>query len=308
MKPRADQGTLSVREVPPTLRVSSANSDVKPNKPRTGALFRLRRAKGGRSALRARILQLGLVATVLIVWREVAAAKLLPRLDTGSPGGTYNAIIHLVTSGQLFGNLGVTLEETVLGFIVGGIGGVLLGVLVWKYELLSEVLNPFLAGMNALPRAALAPLFILWFGLGELSKVLLAVTLVLFIVLVSTNAAIRSVEAEYIRVAKSLGGSSRQVFTRAILPAAVPGIAGGLRLGIVYSLLGAVVGEMIGSNAGLGELLAIASANFDINSVFAILLILSVVAIVLEGIARLFESKVSRWRTVGTTEAMKAFG
>ena len=141
-----------------------------------------------------------------------------------------------------------------------------------------SLLNPILMALNAMPRIALAPLFMIWFGLGLGSKVAVGFSLTFFIVLSSTVAGGRGVNPDHITLARTLGASERQIFRKFVLPLAVPVIFNGLRLGLVYSLLGVVGGEIIAAEHGLGQALQLLAASFKTNGVFAIIILLSLIS------------------------------
>jgi NitT/TauT family transport system permease protein len=169
---------------------------------------------------------------------------------------------------------GYTLTATLMAFVGGSLAGVAAGLVFSISPALEKVLQPIFIGFNSLPRIALAPLFLLWFGLGMGSKVALAVFLTFFIVLDSTLAGVRSVDADHLTLARTLGATRAQVFVRIALVSALPTLFTGLRLGLIFSLLGVIGGEIIASEHGLGQYLSFLAGSFDTNGVFAVLLLL----------------------------------
>jgi NitT/TauT family transport system permease protein len=151
---------------------------------------------------------------------------------------------------------------------------VALGFALAEWPLAERVLAPFLAALNSLPRVALAPLFILWLGIGVASKIVMAATLVVFIVLGNTLAAARSVDSDIVTVARLLGAGRGQRFLKVVLPASAPVVFAGLQLGVVYAMLGAVVGEMISANSGLGYMLSFFAGSLQVSHLMATLVIL----------------------------------
>ena len=153
-----------------------------------------------------------------------------------------------------------------------------------------------MTALNSLPRVALAPLFILWFGIGLTSKVVLAFSLVVFILLVNTHAGARNVDQDLVIITRLLGATRRQLTMKVILPASIPWIFAGLRLGLAYALIGAVVGEVIVAQAGLGFLIASAAGVFNTTGVFSALIILMLIAMLLSEVMKVAERKLLRWR------------
>lgn len=149
---------------------------------------------------------------------------------------------------------------------------------------------------NALPRVALAPMFVLWFGIGMTSKVLLAFSLVFFIVVINTEAGVRSVDSDLSMMARVMGASERQRFMKVLMPGSIPSIFAGLRIGAIYSLLGVVVGEMIASKQGLGQQIMEYSYAFQPAGVFGVLFYLALIALSLNGLMSVIERRLMRWK------------
>jgi NitT/TauT family transport system permease protein len=150
--------------------------------------------------------------------------------------------------------------------------------------------------MNALPRVALVPLFIIWFGLGALSKIVSGISLMYFILLYNTIAGAQSVDPDHVLLARSLGLTQRHIFLHIVVPTAAPAIFAGLRLGLVYTLLGVVTAELIAGGKGLGSLISYYSNTFNANGVFAVLLVLVILADLLSGLMTRIEHRLTRWK------------
>ncbi len=189
-----------------------------------------------------------------------------------------------------------TMVSTAAAFILGSAFGILFGFLFVTYPLVEKFLEPIFDGLNALPRIALAPLFLLWFGLGLASKIALGFSLTFFIVLSSTVAGARSVNTDFLILAKTLGASPASVFRKITLPSAVPSIFSGLRLGLIYALLGVIGGEIIAAEKGLGQLLSFLAGSFKTNGVFAVLILLSFLGGLLTYLTSKIEARLLRWR------------
>ncbi len=242
------------------------------------------------------IWRLALAALVIGGWQVVAALQLVDPMFLASPMAVCGFLFHYILSGKIWVNSAVTLEETILGFAFGAALGVLAGLVIGWSKFLERVLTPFLTICNSLPRVALAPMFIIWFGIGALSKVVLAFSLVFFIVLISTEAGVRSIDPDLTMMAKVMGATDRQRFLKVVLHGAVPSIFAGLRLGVIYSLLGVVVGEMIAAKWGLGQQVMEYSYNYKPAGVFGVLAILALIAICLNELMTRVERRLGRWK------------
>lgn len=241
--------------------------------------------------------RLALAALVIGGWQAAAALRLVDPMFLASPVAVCGFLFDYVVSGKIWVNSLVTLEETVLGFALGAGLGILAGLVIGGSKFLERVLTPFLTIFNSLPRVALAPMFIIWFGIGALSKVVLAFSLVFFIVLISTEAGVRSIDPDLTMMAKVMGATDRQRFLKVVLHGAVPSIFAGLRLGAIYSLLGVVVGEMIAAKWGLGQQVMEYSYNYKPAGVFGVLAILALIAICLNELTTRIERHLGRWKT-----------
>lgn len=176
------------------------------------------------------------------------------------------------------------------------------GLALTQSSIAREVFDPFITGLNSLPRIALAPLFILWFGLGINSKIALAFSLVYFVQLLATLGAVANVDPELTRLARILGFSRNDIYMKVVLPWSISGIFGGLQLGLVTSFLGAVTGEILGAKGGMGVVLVEYANLFKTNDVLAALLILAIVASTLAFVMRNIEKRLIRYRAHGTKQ------
>ena len=193
-------------------------------------------------------------------------------------------------TGQVVPNAVDTLLATLVAFVLSGVTGVLAGLVLVELPYLKRVVDPFLTALNSMPRIALAPLFILWFGIELTSKVALAFSLGFFIVLMSTFAGIRNVDPILLRLSRSLGCSPWQQFTKITLPWAVPSVFAGLKLALIYSFLGVVTSEMLASKVGLGQLIMYYSGLLRMEAVIGILLVMAVCAVALTMVADRIEA------------------
>lgn len=215
---------------------------------------------------------------------------------TSSPVLVAERVAQMAIDGDLWKNLAPTLEETlgglIIGLIVGGVGGVVMA----RSPLVAIILDPYVVGLNGLPRVALGPFFVVWFGIGILSKILLAVSIVFVVVLFNIRAGIEGIDRDLVDALRSMRANRWQMLRHVVFPSLVPWILASLKIGIGLALTGAVVGELVGASAGLGWYIT-NSLNFvDMTGAITALLIMALVAMVLYYIVLIIERRVLAWR------------
>lgn len=242
------------------------------------------------------IARIGVFLGVLLLWEAISEIfGLVHPVWISSPSRIAVRLIKWIM-GDLAKHLAVTLWETIVGFVVGTSLGIVIGLILGFCKRISAILDPFIMALNSLPRIVLAPLFILWFGIGVISKIVLIITMVFFILLYNTQTGVRSIDPAYLNLILSLGGRFRHTMTKIVLPWCVPYIFAGIKLSIGMSLVGAVMGEFLASNVGLGFLIAWSSSMFDTTGVFAGIVILMVLALAIDGGMKLLERRLQKWR------------
>lgn len=189
-----------------------------------------------------------------------------------------------------------TMYTSLVSFLIGAGGAILVGLLFVVFPTLEKVLEPIFSALNSMPRTALAPLLIVWFGLGMWSKVAIGASICFFIVLQNTVAGIRGVNADHVILSRTLGLSQNQMFWKVTMPNAVPVMFAGLRLGVVVALLGVVAGEIIASERGMGQRIAYLAAAFDMNGVWALLVVLAISGMALTWGLDAIERRLHRWQ------------
>lgn len=189
-----------------------------------------------------------------------------------------------------------TMTATGVGFALGAIGGLLAGIFLSRSAFVAAVLDPFLVAINGIPRVALAPLFVVWFGIGLMPKIVLVFTLVFFVMFYNTYSGIRSVEKSFVDLAWVMGAGDRAIFRKVVLPAATPYIFLGLKLSIPYALIGAIIGEFVASSAGLGWKIQVETSQYNTTGTMAGLVILMVIVTAMNALFTFFESRMLRWR------------
>ena len=236
------------------------------------------------------------VGVVLGLWEWGARNGFIDPSFLGSPLGIIGFSLENLTNTRLWGDLGYTLLAVFSSFFIGSVAAMATGLAFVTWPKLEAFCEPYVAAMNVLPRIALVPLFILWFGLGVGSKIALGVSLTFFIVLSTTVAGIRGVSQDHITLTRSLGASSRQLFFWVTLPGAVPVLFSGLRLGLIYALLGVVGAEVIASERGLGQQLAYLGSTFNVNGVWSLLFDLALIGVLIMKLMNWVERRLLHWQ------------
>ena len=186
--------------------------------------------------------------------------------------------------------------EALIAFVISSALGIAAGLMLARSPFWDEVLAPLVLALNSLPRVALAPLIILWFGIGIVAKVVTAFTLVFFILLVNTLGGAKNVDTDILTIARLMGASRHDILWKVTLPSALPWIFAGLNIGLTYALLGVIVAEILASNQGIGYVISSGAANFNTAAVFAGLVTLAVVAWLFSAIMRKVEARLLRWK------------
>ena len=241
--------------------------------------------------------QTALGIAILFVWQGVSG-RLVDNFFISNPIDVGRRLLGWTLDGSIFLHLWATIYATTVGFTLGAVIGAALGIWLGVSPFASRLLNPYLNALNALPKVALAPLFVLWFGLGIDSKIALAAVLVLFLVFLNTFAGVRQVDQDLIDGARLMRATRTQVITKVIVPSALSWLFAGLRVSVPYALIGAVLGEMIASNRGLGYLVQFSGAQFDTAGVFAVLIVIALLAMALNFVVDIVQNRMERWRIV----------
>lgn len=256
--------------------------------------------------MRLRSLQILVVCLIVAFWYVMTAPGLIPpfyfdkanraAFFFGEPQKVFWVIYEWFTTGEIFGHLGVTLLETALGFFIGSAFGLAIGLWLALSPTASAVMDPYIKGFNSMPRVVLAPIFAVWFGLGIWSKVALGVTLVFFVVFFNVYQGVREVSPNLIANARMLGASKRQLLRSIYLPSAMSWVFASLHNAVGLAFVGAVVGEYLGSSRGVGYLILQAEGTFDINTVFAGILVLTAFALALDAAVGAVERRLMTWQ------------
>jgi NitT/TauT family transport system permease protein len=260
------------------------------------------RARPAHAHRRSGVIALRLAIFIVIVggWEFCARAGIVDPFFFGEPTKIVSQlndwIQHGTQAGPLVDQVLVTLEEALLGFVIGVALGVVLGIALGRIQLLAEVFAPYIKVLNSIPRIVLGSIFILWLGLGMGSKVALAVVLVFFAVFFNAFQGAREVDRNLVANARILGASRRQVTQHVVLPSAMTWIIASMHVSFGFALIGAIVGEFLGAQRGLGLLISQAQGTFNADGVFAAMVIIAIVALAAEGLITLLERRLLSWR------------
>lgn len=255
----------------------------------------LRRRHWGIIALRLLFL-----FTVLGGWELFARLKWIDPFFYSQPSLIWEQIVEWqrdgTSQGPLWVQIAVTLEETVIGFLIGGIGGIVFGILLGRNKLLADVFSIYIKIANSIPRVVLGSVFVIALGLGMASKVALAVVMVFFVVFGNAFQGVVEADKYLIANARILGASPRQVTTAVVIPSAMSWILASLHVSFGFALVGAVVGEFLGAKQGMGLLIATAQGAFNASGVFAAMILLAAVALVADFVLTRLEGRLLKWR------------
>ncbi len=241
------------------------------------------------------LLRLALIAVVLLVWEGLVRIFEMPVYILPPPSSIFVALYNGIATNIYPAHFAVTLSETLLGFFFGSVLAFILGTVVALSRRVEYFLYPFIVMFQAMPKVALAPLIIVWFGLGLTSKVINAALVAFFPLMVNTIVGLRSAEEDRINLMRSLAASKSQIFFMLQLPNALPYIFAGLEIAMIFALIGAIVAEFVGSEKGLGMLIQSMNFNMDVAGQFSILLILSLLGLVLNGVVALVRRRLLFW-------------
>ena len=242
------------------------------------------------------LLQLLLIVVTLGIWQLAHLNGWGVKVVVQSPGAVLKALLELSSGGTLWPNYWATLQATLIGLLIAIIVGTPIGLALGLLPTVQRVVAPFLSAINAMPRIALAPVFIIVFGITMSAKVALSVSLVLFIMILNAMAGVSAADPEAMRMMVTLGASRAQILRKVVVPSAMPSILVGVRLSLIYSLLGVIASELIASADGLGQLIARSAGVFDLATVYAVLLLLMVTAAFFNTVSEVAGRRMLRWQ------------
>ncbi|MGJ7529419.1 ABC transporter permease [Variovorax sp. GB1P17] len=286
-----------------TTSSSTLKAAVLPSSLSDAALAR--ESEIAQAAIRGRrrmIIALRLIVLVVVLggWEIAARLKWIDPFFYSMPTMIYDQLVEWIRDGTSQGSLwmqvAVTLEETVIGFLIGSVAGVLCGILLGRNKLLSDVFSLYIQIANSIPRVVLGSIFVIALGLGMASKVALAVVMVFFVVFGNAFQGVREADKFMIANAQILGASPRQVTMSVVIPSAMSWILASLHVSFGFALVGAVVGEFLGAKEGIGLLISTAQGAFNASGVFAAMIVLAVVALAADFLLSSLEKRLLKWR------------
>lgn len=222
--------------------------------------------------------QLTVLAAFFGLWQFAASARLVDPFIISHPIAIAKKVVELLQDGSLMHHIGITLMETMLAFVLGTAGGIVLAAMFWWWKFFSDVADPYVVILNATPKIALGPVFIIWLGATMGAAVALAVSITLFIAILSVYSAFRQVDQQKLMLVAALGGTKWQRFQKVVFPSAIPTIIATLKVNIGLALTGTIVGEFLAANAGLGYLIIYGQNIFNMTLVMTSLVILTAIA------------------------------
>jgi NitT/TauT family transport system permease protein len=280
-----------------TTRSNAASDSVKIPATRSSLLTSAGRAVPSGETLLISLFQVSILTIGLVLWEVAARQGWISTFLFASPSKILQVLQRQWGTGQLFVDIRVTMMETVLGFIVGGVGGSIIGLALWYSSFVARLTRPFIAAVGSIPVLAVAPLIIIWFGTDILSKVVIVAFSCVVVSLMSSYSGAQQVDQDEINLMRSFGASRNQIFLKVVVPSSMSWVVSGLKLNIGFALIGAIVGEYISSESGVGHSILVGSANFAIDTVLAGLLVVMGLVTFFNAIVRLLERWLLPWKS-----------
>jgi len=248
------------------------------------------------SAAGVTIVRFAIIGGFLLLW-EIASGRWIEAFLISSPSRIFNSLIGGFSDGDLLQHSWVTFEEIAIGFPVGAISGIALGYAFGRSRLLAEIFEPIIIALNGIPRTAVAPLFIVWLGIGLWSKVGVVFLLTFFLNFFNTYTGMRQMDHEYVDLASLMGVKGWKLTFKVIFPAISPYVFTGIRTSIPFAVIGAIVGEFVAATEGVGFFIRMSAGIFKTADVFVGIIVLMIMVIIMDKIAETVERRALRWQT-----------
>ncbi len=240
--------------------------------------------------------QVLILIAFFVIWEISAQQNIIDPFLFSQPSRMITAMTDMATSGILFKHIGITLYETVLGFLLGTIFGTLIAILLWWNDFISDVTEPYLVVLNSLPKTALAPIIIVWLGNNMTSIIATALMTSIVVTIMTVLNGFLHIDSDKIKLIQTFGGTKKQVLTKVILPASVPTIISALKINVGLSFVGVIVGEFLVAQSGLGYLIVYGSQIFKLDWVMLSVILLAIMAAIMYQLIVLLEKKFLKWR------------
>lgn len=250
-------------------------------------------------------LQLGMVFAFLLVWQFVVERQWVSAFLVGSPAGIFSKLMTVISNGTLWENTKITVAEAIAGFLIGGLLGSFIGLSLWYSTFFARVVEPFIIAINSVPKIAFAPIVILWFGTGMVSKIMLATSMTFIIALIAAYEAAKNADRDLQSLMLALGATKHQLFFKVVVPYSLPAIIATFRINIGFGLVGAVVGEFISSSHGLGHMIFNASSFYDLDTVWIGLFTLMLVGFILYYVVDRVERYLLPWKQTESGQRLR---
>jgi NitT/TauT family transport system permease protein len=250
-------------------------------------------------------IQLGMVVAFLLVWQLAVEQKWVSAFLVGSPAGIFSKLLEAVNNGSLWADTKITVGEAVAGFLIGSLAGSFLGLSLWYSAFFARVVEPFIVAINSVPKIAFAPIVILWFGTGMVSKIMLATSMTFIIALIAAYEAAKNADKDLLSLMLALGSTKHQLFFKVVVPYSLPAIIATFRINIGFGLVGAVVGEFISSSHGLGHMIFSASSYYDLDTVWIGLFTLMFVGFILYYVVDRVEQYLLPWKQADSGQHLR---
>lgn len=250
-------------------------------------------------------IQLGMVVAFLLVWQFVVERGWVSAFLVGSPAGIFSKLLEAVSNGSLWENTKITVAEAIAGFLIGSLAGSFLGLSLWYSSFFARVVEPFIVAINSVPKIAFAPIVILWFGTGMVSKIMLATSMTFIIALIAAYEAAKNADRDLQSLMLALGSTKHQLFFKVVVPYSLPAIIATFRINIGFGLVGAVVGEFISSSHGLGHMIFNASSFYDLDTVWVGLFTLMLVGFMLYYVVDRVERRLLPWKQADSGQHLR---
>jgi len=245
-----------------------------------------------RQARLKRLLQVIILIGLFALWEIAAVNKWINPFIFSQPTKAWEATVRLAQRGELWVHLGYTVGETVAGFTLGTLIGIVFAIMLWWSDFMSKVLDPYIVVLNSIPKVALGPLFIVWLGTGLKAVIAMAIAVSVIVTIMMMHNGFKEIDPNKIKLLRTFGASKTQILLKVIIPASVPTMIAALKVSVGLSLVGTIVGEFLGSKAGLGYLIIYGGQIFNMSLVMAAVILLSLVSVVLYYLVSVLEERI----------------